>query len=337
MGILKVAQQRLPGSWIAVAERFTERFQQHQATERLWDTGHLDWAVSEFVHDETALLIGPRDELLVVFDRPLRRDQFLVGAIAPPSVDGNLRLASAPDGIAVSRDPARAAATVSRRLLPRYHQALDNVRLPALAHALEGARAAEAAWDALSDSHCNADGIPLDEDAYGEGQARRDAHAWHHFEAFLFHGPAALTHAEANVDSLATSATVADRWRWQLSTLAGALEGGERIHDAWVADLPRLCDVHGVPHDQKAFADAETLRNAEARGHMHDFIVHGSVLHEIDRAGKAPAHNRAPARTTAALARSTSPARAHVRVPAAHASGATSVPPGPPQLRAAHR
>ncbi|MDF3291885.1 hypothetical protein [Streptomyces silvisoli] len=124
---------RLPGTWMTVAEYFTERFQQHQATERLWAAGHLDWAVREFVHDETALLIGPGDELLLVFDRPLRRDQFLVGAVAPPGVDGNLRLTSAPDGVAVSRDPARAASTVSRRLLPRYHQAVDDVRLPALA------------------------------------------------------------------------------------------------------------------------------------------------------------------------------------------------------------
>ncbi|MFI5784397.1 hypothetical protein [Streptomyces sp. NPDC051640] len=69
--------------------------------------------------------------------------------------------------------------------------------LPALATAAAGINEACDAWDAVSDSLCDADGWPLDDKVYGDGKVKRDAEAWKHAEVFLDHGPEVLAGVRA--------------------------------------------------------------------------------------------------------------------------------------------
>jgi hypothetical protein len=159
-------------SWSAVTSNYFAYSPAHvYVMDRLWDNGHAEWALQDFVHDEAALLDGPGGERFVVLARPLHRGQFLVAALAPPGIDGVLRPLHTPHGIAVPGDPVRAAADVERRLLPRYRHAVEAARVPALREAHCLAEQALADWDSVSDSLCDAAGMPLDEDAYGIRQA----------------------------------------------------------------------------------------------------------------------------------------------------------------------
>ncbi|WKN18889.1 hypothetical protein NEH83_34730 [Streptomyces sp. JUS-F4] len=72
--------------------------------------------------------------------------------------------------------------------------------LPALASAAAGINEACDAWDAVSDSLCDADGWPLDDKVYGDGKVKRDAEAWKHAEVFLDHGPEVLAGVRAAAD-----------------------------------------------------------------------------------------------------------------------------------------
>ncbi|MFD3997417.1 hypothetical protein [Streptomyces sp. NPDC058583] len=100
--------------------------------ERLWDTGHVDWAVSEHVLGHHAVLTGRAGEELYVIERPRHRDQFLVAALEPPGFQPHhFRGVPEPNGIVASADPGRAAATVGRRLLTRYAMAVEAVRAQA--------------------------------------------------------------------------------------------------------------------------------------------------------------------------------------------------------------
>lgn len=83
-------------------------------------------------------------------------------------------------------------------------QATDSLawrrHLPALASAAAGINEACDAWDAVSDSLCDADGWPLDDKVYGDGKVKRDAEAWKHAEVFLDHGPEVLVGVRAAAD-----------------------------------------------------------------------------------------------------------------------------------------
>jgi hypothetical protein len=69
-----------------------------------------------------------------------------------------------------------------------------------LASAAAGINGSCDAWDAVSDSICDADGWPLDDKVYGDGKVKRDAEAWKHAEVFLDHGPAVLAGVRAAAD-----------------------------------------------------------------------------------------------------------------------------------------
>ncbi|MEV7035703.1 hypothetical protein AB0N99_36430 [Streptomyces sp. NPDC093272] len=74
--------------------------------------------------------------------------------------------------------------------------------LPALASAAAGINEASDAWDAVSDSLCDVDGWPLDEDVYADSKVKRDAEAWKHTEVFLDHGPEVLAGVRAAATGL---------------------------------------------------------------------------------------------------------------------------------------
>jgi hypothetical protein len=260
--------------------------------------------VQNFPHREAALLIGPDHDRLMVLARPLRPGRFLVAALAPPGVSGALHLHHAPHGIAVPGDPARAAAAIERRLLPRYRQAVDTVRGPALDEAQLLAQEALDSWDAVSDSLCDEHGVPFDEDAYGARQVQRDAEAWRPFETFLFHGPQAIQDAQAALTSLTLPAATANRWSRQLRELGSALAEGTRIRDDWNCYLADILEYRTDPGRWRAFNSALETRNAEAWHAITNFIDLAPVLAAIREAEQRQAQGETvgEARTTAAQA-----------------------------------
>ncbi|WP_435127258.1 hypothetical protein [Actinacidiphila sp. bgisy144] len=322
---------RLPGSWSAATGDFFPNSPTHvHVMDRLWDNGHTEWALQDFVHEQAALLDGPDGERFVVLARPQHRGQFLVAALAPPGIDGALRTNHTPHGIAVPGDPLRAVADVERRLLPRYRNAVEAARVPALREAHRLARKALQDWDAVSDSLCDERGVPWDEDAYGSRQVQRDAEAWEPFETFLFHGAAAIDHATAALPTLPLPASTAERWSYRLRELADALDEGIRIHDDWESRLTAVLDQQTGPDRWIAFNDTLHERNAEGWYAMTVFIDHASVLDAIADAEPERAE-LAAARVAAARARSTTtvPRPGH-RLPPPEAPMPPPGPPSPP-------
>lgn len=121
---------RLPGTWTSQYQRHSQYADQFPRTEQLWDTGHVDYVVSQYVLTHDAVLHGPADQRLYVTDRPRYPHQFVVAALAPDGArikPHHFAGVAEPNSIAVPKDPARAAARIARRLLPRYEQALRAV------------------------------------------------------------------------------------------------------------------------------------------------------------------------------------------------------------------
>lgn len=120
--------ERLPDTWTSEYHRHAAYEDQFPTIERLWDSGHVDYIVSQYVLGHDAVLHGPGNEQLYVTDRPLYPHQFLVAPLEPKGFKPHhFRYVDEPNGIAVPHDPVRAAAAVTRRLLPRFHEALDAV------------------------------------------------------------------------------------------------------------------------------------------------------------------------------------------------------------------
>ncbi|MFB8440464.1 hypothetical protein ACFC7A_15605 [Streptomyces niveus] len=119
---------RLPGTWTSHYHQHAAYRDQFTLGNRVWDLGHVHWAVSEFVLRHDAELNGSHGQRLYVIERPLKRGQFLVAPVQPRNQLRHFDDVAEPNGIAVPGDPARAAAAVARRLLPRYQHALATVR-----------------------------------------------------------------------------------------------------------------------------------------------------------------------------------------------------------------
>ncbi|MGW5868265.1 hypothetical protein ACWFRJ_39670 [Streptomyces sp. NPDC055239] len=121
---------RLPGAWTSTYQRHAAYRDQFPTTNQVWDTGQVGHIVSQYVLAHDAVLHGPEAQRLYVTDRPLYPHQFVVAPLQP---DGegikphHLDAVEEPHGIAVPNNPARAAAHVTRRVLPRYQQALHAV------------------------------------------------------------------------------------------------------------------------------------------------------------------------------------------------------------------
>lgn len=124
----------LPGAWTREYHRHPAYADQFPIAERLWDAGHVDYIVSQYVLGHDAILYGPDGEQLYITDRPRYRHQFVVAALEPEGFKNHqISPVREPHGIAVPNDPVRAAAAVTRRMLPRYRAALDAVRNNAFA------------------------------------------------------------------------------------------------------------------------------------------------------------------------------------------------------------
>ncbi|MFJ5265517.1 hypothetical protein ACIQAC_34125 [Streptomyces sp. NPDC088387] len=118
---------RLPGAWTSEYQHRSQYTDQFPRIKHLWDRGHIEYIVSQYDLTHDAVLHGPAGQRLYAIDRPLHTHQFVVAPLIPDSAHikpHHLDAVREPHGIAVPNDPARAAARVTRRLLPRYEQAL---------------------------------------------------------------------------------------------------------------------------------------------------------------------------------------------------------------------
>ncbi|MEU1528103.1 hypothetical protein [Streptomyces fagopyri] len=74
---------RLPGTWTSEYQRYGQYADQFPRTEQLWDTGHVEYIVSQYVLTHDAVLHGPADQRLYVTDRPRFPHQFVVAPLVP--------------------------------------------------------------------------------------------------------------------------------------------------------------------------------------------------------------------------------------------------------------
>lgn len=119
---------RLAGCWdISTHERAADT-DQFPLNERIWGHGHVSWARSEFVPRTHADLTNDSGSELVVIDRSPRKHEFLVAALGPRGSELTT-ITKAPNSIAASSDPMRAASRVDERSLPRYEQAVHTARI----------------------------------------------------------------------------------------------------------------------------------------------------------------------------------------------------------------
>ncbi|MGW3183250.1 hypothetical protein ACWDD9_28640 [Kitasatospora sp. NPDC001119] len=118
---------RLPGEWVADVMDLPTTAARTALHDRLWDLATADWALGEFRYTDAGVLRGPAGRELLVLPRPVpHTGQYIVAPLLPAvfgrTTDDVEHLS--PHGITVSPDPARAAAAVAGRLLPRYDRAL---------------------------------------------------------------------------------------------------------------------------------------------------------------------------------------------------------------------
>lgn len=153
----------------------------------------------------------------------------------------------------------------------------ERARQAAMVHALTIARAAQNAWDKVSDSLCGEDGRPLGEDAYGHRRAELDRVVWEQFASvFLVHGAVMLEQGRRAASGL-TGHDAREAVHY-LGALAAALEEGHRVRADGERDLAALRDADGRPRDEAAYADAVAERNAEGWHAASTWINHGDLL-----------------------------------------------------------
>ncbi|MFD8012249.1 hypothetical protein [Streptomyces sp. NPDC058955] len=180
--------------------------------------------------------------------------------------------------------------------------------IPALAAAVAGIRQASDAWDSVSDSFCDTDGWPVDDDGYEDGKVKRDAEAWQHVEVFLDHGPEVL----AGVRTTARSADyaegpISEDLRW-LRGIDATLEHAGQLQHEWDQILA-LMDA-SMPGSRKLYENrAKEERNADGWHYADELAIRGPALvraaDHLSRRADAE-HSAHTTRARAALARSAS-------------------------------
>ncbi|MER7050458.1 hypothetical protein [Streptomyces jumonjinensis] len=199
-----------------------------------------------------------------------------------------------------------------------------------LAASVEAGEKVLADWDAVSDGLCDAEGWPLD-DRYGLRQRQRDADMWAQFAPYLTEGTALIVPAEDVLPDLDQDQRLEHRWDQRLRALREVLDGGRRVHDAWLSVENAL--VPGHPRTEEVRSRALAERNAEGWHYALTWTENASALVEIAQAaqplaGPDPEASRA-LRTEAA--RSRSPHAAHL--PGHAPEPAENVPAAVPAVR----
>ncbi|QPP05186.1 hypothetical protein G4Z16_00925 [Streptomyces bathyalis] len=121
--------EQLPGTWTSEYHHHTAYPEQFPIAKDLWDMGVVSAAVTAVVLGHDAVLTHQNGTRLYVIDHPGYDGEHLVGALAPPDIEPDaLRGVGEPDGIIVTDHPVQAARDIASDLLPRYEQALSQVR-----------------------------------------------------------------------------------------------------------------------------------------------------------------------------------------------------------------
>ncbi|MFI1592283.1 hypothetical protein ACH4WW_30755 [Streptomyces halstedii] len=190
--------------------------------------------------------------------------------------------------------------------------------LPALASAAAGINEACDAWDAVSDSLCDADGWPLDDEVYADGKVKRDAAAWKHAEVFLDHGPEVLAGVRAAADGPDyVEGPISDDLR-RLRGIDTTLAPAHQLRHEW-DQVMALMDGSQPGSLQLYQERAEEHRNSEGWHYAHELSYQGPALVRAGEylVGRAEAERPAQTeRARVALTRST--------------PGARSIPPASP-------
>ncbi|MFJ2854394.1 hypothetical protein [Streptomyces rubiginosohelvolus] len=179
--------------------------------------------------------------------------------------------------------------------------------LPALATAAAGINEACDAWDAVSDSLCDADGWPLDDKVYGDGKVKRDTEAWKHAEVFLDHGPEVLAGVRAAADGPDyAEGPISDDLR-RLRGIDTTLLRAEELRHEW-ADVMALMDGSQPSVFHLYQERAEEHRNTEGWHYAHELFYQGPALVRVGVYLAHRADTERPAQTErarVALTRST--------------------------------
>ncbi|MFJ2708860.1 hypothetical protein ACIO3R_37515 [Streptomyces sp. NPDC087428] len=179
--------------------------------------------------------------------------------------------------------------------------------LPALASAAAGINEACDAWDAVSDSLCDADGWPLDDKVYGGGKVKRDAEAWKYAEVFLDHGPEVLAGVRAAVDGPDyVEGPISDDLR-RIRGIDTILFRAEELRHEWDGVMALMDGSQpSVLHLYKE--RAEEHRNTEGWHYSHELGSKGPALVRVGEYLAHRADTERPAQTErarVALTRST--------------------------------
>ncbi|MER5972244.1 hypothetical protein ABT112_21305 [Streptomyces sp. NPDC002055] len=174
-------------------------------------------------------------------------------------------MSTSPTSPAEDRSPA-----ITDHLAWRLH-------IPALASAAAGIERASDAWDAASDSSCDHDNWPIDEESYPDGMAKRDAEAWEHVEVFLAHGP----EVRASVRATASGADyvegpISDDLH-RLHGIDTTLERAGQLRHEW-DQIMALMDA-SLPGSRKIYeSQAERIRNADGWRYADELSFQGPAL-----------------------------------------------------------
>ncbi|MGW1539767.1 hypothetical protein ACWCPM_05755 [Streptomyces sp. NPDC002309] len=149
--------------------------------------------------------------------------------------------------------------------------------LPALASAATGINEATDAWDAVSDSLCDADGWPFDEDVYADGKVKRDTQAWEHAEVFLDHGPEVLAGVRAAADGPDyVEGPISDDLR-RLRGIDATLIRAAALRHEW-DQIMALMEASQPGSLQLYQKRAEEHRNSEGWHYAHELSHQGPAL-----------------------------------------------------------
>ncbi|MFJ4518239.1 hypothetical protein [Streptomyces sp. NPDC088816] len=205
--------------------------------------------------------------------------------------------------------------------------------LPALASAAAGINEASDAWDAVSDSLCDADGWPLDDEVYADGKVKRDAEAWKHTEVFLDHGPEVLAGVRAAADGPDyVEGPISDDLR-RLRGIDTTLLRAEELRHEW-DQIMALMDGSQPGSLQLYQERAEEHRNSEGWHYAHELSYQGPALVRVGESLADRADVERPAlaeQVRVALARSTP--STHGAPPASPRVPPASHPPPPGRSR----
>ncbi|MGW9432997.1 hypothetical protein ACWHA1_34350 [Streptomyces decoyicus] len=151
------------------------------------------------------------------------------------------------------------------------------LHVPALASAAAGISRASDAWDAVSDSFCDRDGWPIDEEAYADSKAKRDAEAWKHIEVFLAHGPEVLAGARATASGADyVEGPISEDLR-RLHGIDTTLERAGQLRHEW-DQIMALMDA-SLPGSRKIYESrAERIRNADGWRYTDKLSFQGPAL-----------------------------------------------------------